>query len=101
MVHQVPEIIVQQLGRRALFMLGASNLVGTENSLTFHIGRNSKSVSHIRITLMPSDTYKVEFLRVRRQKGVPVTKTVSESEDVYDISLRQVIESGTGMRTSL
>lgn len=100
---QVANTIRQQLNNGTLFMLGAKDFVGSENSLTFKIGRNSKSVSHIRVTLMPSDTYQVEALRVRRPKGESVPQcTILEWEyDVYVDSLRQVIESFTGMRTSL
>jgi hypothetical protein len=82
-------------------MLGAKDFVGSENSLTFRIGRNAKSVSHLVITLMPSDTYEVKALRVRRQQGVPTVKTLGVVDDVYVDSLHQVIESLTGMATSI
>jgi len=97
MAHQVPEIIVQQLGNRTLQMLGARDLMGTEKSLTLKVGRNAKSVSHLRITLEPSDTYKVEAIRVRKL----TVKVLETREDVYCDSLHQVIETLTGMYTRL
>ena len=59
--HQIRE----QLGHKALYMLGAKNLGATDRSLSFKIGRNSKKVNYIKITLEPSDTYRVEFLNIR------------------------------------
>jgi hypothetical protein len=101
MDNEVAAIIIQQLGNRALSMLGARDLVAGKTSLTFKIGRNSKSVSHISIWLQPSDTYDVEAIRVRKQGGVPVRHIVGSVEDVYAEGLHQVIESLTGMATSL
>lgn len=101
MEHQVPKIIAEQLGRRTLMMLGARNLLGDAKSLTFKIGRNANSVSHLRITLEPSDTYKVESIRVRRVKGVLIQKVLETCNDVYVDSLHNTIETMTGMVTRL
>jgi hypothetical protein len=100
---EVADTIRKQLGRKALFMLGAKDLMGSakERFLQFKIGRNAKSVSHIRITLTPADTYTVTSYRARRSKGVMQCKTLETYEDVYVDSLHQVIESLTGMYTSL
>jgi len=101
MALEVANTIAQQIGRQAFFMLGAKNLVGSENSLTFKIGRNAKSVSHIKVTLEPSDTYKVEAIRVRKSQGVLTSKVVESRDDVYVDSLHTVIETLTGMYTRL
>lgn len=93
----VANTIANQIGPMALRMIGAKNLVGNHNSLSFKIGRNAKSVTHLRITLMPSDTYKVEALRIRTT-NVSIVET---TDDVYVDSLHTVIESLTGMYTSL
>lgn len=90
-------IIRDQIGRRALFMIGAKNLLTIENGLQFKVGRNAKSVNALRITLEPSDTYKVEALRIRNNQP----KVVESCDDVYVDSLHGVIESMTGMYTSL
>lgn len=101
MGNQVAKIIAQQIGNRAFAMLGARNLTLDTKSLTFKIGRNSKSVTHIQVILDPSDTYTVKFIRSRIKDGVPTVTVVHTDSDVYVDSLHQVIESGTGMRTSL
>lgn len=90
-------IIRDQIGRRALFMIGAKNLLAIENGLQFKVGRNAKSVNALRITLEPSDTYKVEALRIRNSQP----KVVESCDDVYVDRLHGVIESMTGMYTSL
>lgn len=92
------ETIRQQIGRRALFMLGAKNLVHSNGgkTLSFNIGRNAKSINWIRITLMPSDTYKFEFGRGRKNPRV-----VNTVNDVHFADMHKVIEDNTGLRTSL
>jgi hypothetical protein len=100
-MSQIAQIIADQIGGRAFFMLGASEKMGSEKALTFKVGKNSKSVSHIRVTLEPSDTYKVEAIRVRRSKGVLGSKVLEEQQMVYVDSLHRVIEAMTGLRTSL
>jgi hypothetical protein len=101
---QVANTIREQIGRRALFMLGAKELLGDETSLRFKIGRNAKSVSHIKVIYHAGlDTYEVQALRMRRPKGSPIpeTKVLESTSDVYVDSLHTVIESLTGMHTSI
>lgn len=93
----VANTIKAQLGARALFMLGAQNFLGDATTLTFKV-RGSRLVTHIRITLTPMDTYTVTFLKVR---GFNPPVSVAVIEDVYNDGLLQVIESNTGLRTSL
>jgi len=84
-------------------MLGAKDLMGSssEQFLQFKIGRNAKSVTHIRVTLTPADTYTVTAYRVRRSKGVLESKELDSREDVYVDSLHSVIEALTGMYTRM
>lgn len=105
--------IQKQIGAQALFMLGAKNLYidhgqgfavgGTEHkgsgrpSFGFKVGKNEKGVTHVRVFLDPSDTYTVEFLKVRGTNSKPVSKI----SDVYATDLRTVLSDGTGMYTSL
>ena len=93
----IAHTIQQQIGRRAFFMLGAKNLVGHSDGLSFRVGRNAKGVTHVTVTLLPSDTYRVHFQRVW---GTKVT-TKADHEGVYVDSLHQIIEAETGMYTSL
>lgn len=93
----VAKTIANQIGNQALFMLGAKNLMGDENSLSFRIGRNEKGVNLVKVTLEPSDTYTVRFFKVR---GMDV-KTIATEEDVYFDDLRPTLRRNTGMEVSL
>jgi hypothetical protein len=92
----VANTIKQQIGGRALFMLGAIHFVGDSDSLRFKI-RGSRIATHITIRLEPSDTYTMIFDKVR---GVEIKK-VAVHEGVYFDGMNQIIESVTGLRCSL
>lgn len=93
----VSKTILEQLGgRKFIVMTGATNLTGSDNALTMKIGRNAKSVSHVRITLV-LDMYTMEFIRVR---GTKIT-TVASHEMVYSDMLQSIFTKETGMYTSL
>jgi hypothetical protein len=96
----VANTIARQIGNQALTMLGAKNLLGGADSLTFRIGRNAQGVTHIKVRLDPSDTYTMQFLKAGRAPKYEV-KVVSEVEDVYAEDLRRIIEMKTGMYTRL
>lgn len=96
----VANTIREQIGNRVFMMLGAKNLMGDEKSLTFQIGRNAQGVTHIRVQLDPSDTYTMQFIKIGRAPGYKKT-IVAEASDIYADNLRRVIESKTGMYTSL
>lgn len=95
------EIILQQLGgNRFVVMTGAKNFVGGSNpvTLSFQIGRGAKdSINAVYIRLDPSDTYTVEFLRLRAGKRV----VVSSHSDIYCDALRDLFTRQTGFYTSL
>lgn len=80
---------------RLVAMLGAKMTVG-KDSLGIRFKMNPK-MNHCRITLMPSDTYKVEFFQVR---GVNC-KSLNCYEDIYAEDLRPLFESETGLVTAL
>jgi hypothetical protein len=94
---QVAQEIQNQLGNKALKMMGAKNLVGGDNYLSFRIGRNAKGVNYIKITLTPADLYDVEFGNIRGM-NYKVKKSVN---GVYFDRLHDVIEKNTGMYLSL
>lgn len=96
---QVAQTILAQLGgNKFLAMTGAKSLVGSDNSLTFKIGRGATNkATHCRITLEISDTYTVEFFQYRSLDMKPLSKV----SGAYCDNLRAVFESATGMRTSL
>jgi hypothetical protein len=90
--------VIEQLGgSRFIAMTGAKNFGTTDNALSFKIGRNARGVSHVRVTLDPSDTYTVEFLKVRKLH-VTVAETCT---DIYCDSLQDCFTRNTGMDTHL
>ena len=96
--QQVAKTILQQLGgNKFIAMTGAKNFGSSKNSLQFKIGRNSKSISHVIITLKSSDLYDVEFIRMRGTSR----KVVKKLKGVYADMLRKIFTKYTGMRTSL
>lgn len=87
--------IKRQLGG-AIFMFGARLLVHDHNSLAFSI-RGSRKVNKVKITLEPTDTYRVQCFKLRGVECRPV----SESTMVYADQLKPVLETHTGLRASL
>ena len=97
------EILRQLGGNKFIAMTGARNFVGSPNSLSFGIGRNSGGVTGVNIVLMPSDTYKVTFLgrMVQDPKLGMHRKVIEEVDDIYNDALQDVFTRVTGMYTSL
>jgi hypothetical protein len=96
----VANTILEQMGgaRRLGVMIGAHTFTGSSDSLTFRFRARSADGSNcLRVTLLPSDTYKVEFISIR---GASV-KVKSVHEDTYADSLRQLFESVTRLYLSL
>jgi len=89
--------IRSQLGSKALFMIGAKNLIDHGNALSFKIGRNSKSINYIKITLTSLDLYDVEYGWL----GAHGYKVRETSAGLYNDMLRRDIEKKTGLYTSL
>lgn len=94
------QIIHQQIGLQAFAMMGAKNIMLLENGLQWKVGRNQKKVTHITVTLDPSDTYTVKFQNVGRAPSFKI-KDIAEVSDVYAENLRRIIESNTGLYLSL
>ena len=92
----VANTIREQIGHRALFMLGEKNLIDHGDALSFRI-RGSKAVNYIKITLTPADLYDIEFGKVWGSKYT-VKSTV---ESYYVDMLHTAIEEATGLYTSL
>ena len=96
----VAKTISEQLGQKCLFMLGAKNLVGGNDFLQFTIQKNAKAVNLIKITLGPTDTYKIEFFG-RMSSKTYQRKLKSSVSGVFFDMLRQAIEQNTHLHTSL
>lgn len=92
--------ILEQLGgRRFSAMTGATNFLSDHNSLRFKLPANfaREGINLVRITLDPSDTYTMEFFKIR---GTNV-ETIATRDNVYSDNLRDVFTSETGLDTSL
>jgi hypothetical protein len=97
MANEIATEIRNQIGSKALYMIGAKHLVADENSLSFKIMRNSKGVSHVKITLTSIDEYNMEFLSCRAGK----IKIKSEVKGRHFNELCKAIELNTGLYTKL
>jgi hypothetical protein len=95
--NEINKELAQQLGHRTLAMLGVKQLVSTPRGLTMKIGRNSKNINTINIELNVMDTYEIKFMRV----SVRGVNLVSEFSDVHAEQMLEIIESETGLATSL
>jgi hypothetical protein len=99
---QIATTILEQLGgRRFVMMTGAKNLIAHPNALSFKLpgggGFAKDGINYVKITLDPSDTYTVEFSRVRGR----TVKTLHTVSDIYAENLRDVFTRATGLQTSL
>ena len=93
----IAQTIAKQLGNKALFMIGAKNLMAGKNYLQMKLGRNSGNWNALKIALNGLDLYDMTFYKIRKLK-ISQEKTV---DNIYCDQLRDIIESETGLRTSL
>ncbi len=101
----VSQTIASQIGNRAFTMMGAKNLFSSDKGLSFKIGHNAGNgmdgrVSHITITLDPSDTYTVEFTRCNTRAKI-VVKVLGRYEGIHADGLHSLIQNETGLYLSL
>lgn len=89
------QALLAQLGT-ALPMLGARDVVASENAIQFRI-RGCKAGNKIRIELRPDDTYSVELWRV---KGADTSMPASV-DGVHADRLHTVLSSLTGLDVRL
>lgn len=93
-MHQVAQTILNQLGgNRFIAMTGARNFVAGPTTLRFSVPKGLNVV----VTLEPSDTYTVDFYRVRGAKCM----SLAQSRDVYADQLQAVFTEHTGLYTHL
>ena len=96
-MQSIAQTIVDQIGKKALFMIGAKSLVSTDNGLFFRVGRNSNKVTGLQITLDENDTYSIKSFSNWGSQWSEKEKV----DGVYCDMLNKTIESMTGMYTSL
>ena len=93
------ELIRQLGGNRFIAMTGAKNFTIDQkrNAVGFRIGKNARGINHVEIVLDASDTYTMQFMKIRG--GWFVRAAVIE--DVYATELQRVFTEETGMYTRL
>lgn len=94
-----PHILIRQLGgHHFIAMTGAKNFTHSKNTVGFRLGRGAMdSINYVKVTLDPSDTYTMTFMRIR---GAKVT-VVGSASDVYCDQLQTVFTDITGLYTTL
>ena len=96
----VSDTILKQLGGAARLqaMIGVKQFTGNKDNLVVKWTARSKNGANcVRVTLEPSDTYKVEFLSLRGTKITPKGTT----EGLYADDLIRHFERETGLLLSL
>ena len=94
----VAKTILKQLGGgRFIAMTGSKGFIGSDDSLSFRVGRNSSRVTHVIIKLNSFDLYDVDYVHIRGSKR----ETVDTSIAMYFDQLRGDFERKTGMAVSM
>ena len=88
--------IQSQLGHRTFAMMGAFNFLDHGDALGFRF-KGSRKANHVKVTLAADDTYTLTFNKIRGYDF----KEVATVAGVYASNLHAVIESTTGLYTSL
>jgi hypothetical protein len=99
---EIAQTILAQLGNgRFAAMTGAKHFVAdtASRSLSFKLPRGfaAKGIGGVRIQLEDSDTYTVEFLRLKRFER----SVIASYTGVYAEDLRRLFTSETGLDTHL
>ena len=96
----VAQVIKNQIGARALFMIGARKFLAGLKSLQFQVGRNPKGITTVVVKLAEDDTYTVEAWVIRAGNALRVRK-VEEVTQVYNSEVAQAVSAVTGLAVSL
>lgn len=96
-MSQIANIIRDQIGGKALYMLGATNLSTNGNNLAFRI-KGSKKANYVNVKYdESSDLYDLEFGKIKKFDY----KIVNEINGLYADQLHEIIEQETGLYTKL
>lgn len=99
------ETVIAQLGGQKIFAMAFNRAVYGESEVTFHVAprlKTNNQISHVRVSLLPSDTYRVEFLYIpKRGARKWDVITVDDVSGVFADSLTDLVEGRTGLRLSL
>lgn len=90
-------ILYQIGGNKFIVMTGSKNFLYGDNYLLMTLSQNKSGANRLKITLDPSDTYTMQFLKYRPFE----TEIVKEFSDVYCDQLQDIFEKVTGLYTTL
>lgn len=93
---RVAKEIASQIGSKALYMIGAKNLVATDKGIRFGIMRHPL-YNYIEIELTGLDLYNMTFGKHHNGRIV----RTAERNGLYDDMLTATIREVTGLATSL
>jgi len=96
----IAQTILRQLGGNVFTtMTGARQFTNHGNALSFKLPSNfaKNGINYCKITLELSDTYTVEFKRIRGMK----VNDVSRHDDIYNDSLTDLFRRETGLETRM
>ena len=98
----VAKTILEQLGGgRFIAMTGARDFLGDANSLKFRLPKAKDGINCVQITLEPSDTYTVKFMRIGDRRTMYRVTEKSVHEDIYFDQLQELFTRQTGLYTHL
>jgi len=95
----IAKTILSQLGgNKFIAMTGAKSFVGSENSLTFRIGRNKTRCNYVQVIYnYGKDLYEMRFGFV----SIKGLKELKKIEEVYAEDLQDLFTEFTGLYTHL
>jgi hypothetical protein len=93
------EVLRQLGGRRFIAMTGANSFVKDKEkrSIVFKIPKGGNGINYVKITLNGSDTYDIEFIKMRSGNMT----IVNTANDIYAEQLQEVFTENTGLYTHL
>jgi hypothetical protein len=96
----IAKTILSQLGgNRFIAMTGAKSFVGSDNSLTFRIGRNKTRCNYVQVIYnYGEDLYELRFGYVSIKKGLEEMKRI---DGVYAEDLQRLFTDFTGLYTHI
>lgn len=99
MDNKVAQTIINQIGNKAIAMIGAKNFSATKSSLIFQIGKNPNKITHIEIILTDNDLYDINYYRITHN-GLSCKKIACESGIYFDMLTDRIAEN-TGLLVTL
>ena len=102
MSHQVAQTILNQMGgNRIGAFIGVKNFVAFPDALQVRFtAKAANGANMLKVTLTPNDTYKMEFIRARKSRGVDTFKAIDTYDEVYATQLVAIFERLTGLYLS-